>query len=46
MIDTAAGLLNPVRVSALDILKALAARAGGIALRRAGWRGDYRSIFR
>jgi molecular chaperone HscA len=35
MIDTAAGLVNPVRVSA-DILKALAARAS-----RSRWRGSW-----
>lgn len=41
MIETAAGLLNPVRVSA-DILKAPAARATE-ARRRAGWCSYHRS---
>lgn len=42
MIETAAGLLNPVRVSA-DILKALAARATEALARRAGWCRYHRS---
>ncbi len=45
MIDTAAGLLNPVRVSA-DILK-LCTRAVNRSPAKAGWCGDYRSrLFR